>query len=71
MDQVISKVWKNIQKNRRRQQKRVNSDKKEQRLRFIRDFIRPHGLDKSASEIMAKAIEYVALHKDIQRYSYN
>jgi hypothetical protein len=46
-------------------------DKKEQRLRFIRDFIRPHGLDKSASEIMAKAIEYAALRKDIQRYSYN
>ncbi|MGD9057372.1 MAG: hypothetical protein PVJ41_10085 [Desulfobacterales bacterium] len=43
--------------------------KKEQRLRFVSNFIRPQGLDRSASEIMAKAIESAALGKDIQRSS--
>jgi hypothetical protein len=45
--------------------------KKEQRFRFVCDFIRPHGLDQSASEIMAKAIESAALRKDFQPYSHN
>lgn len=39
--------------------------KKEQRLRFVRDFIRPHGLDQSASNILAQGIESVALRKQI------
>ncbi|UCE51516.1 MAG: CDP-glycerol glycerophosphotransferase family protein [Desulfobacterales bacterium] len=45
--------------------------KKEQRQRFVRDFIRPHGLDRYASEIMAKTIESTALRRDIQQYRYN
>jgi hypothetical protein len=45
--------------------------KKEQRHRFVRDFIRPHGFDHYASEIMAKAIESTALRREIQQYRYN
>jgi hypothetical protein len=48
-----------------------NDSKNAQRSKFVRDFIRPHGLDKSASEIIAKAIESAALRKDIQQYRYN
>ena len=48
-----------------------DDSKKEQRRRFVCDFIRPHGLDRSASEIIAKAIESVALGKNIQPYSDN
>jgi hypothetical protein len=37
--------------------------KREQRGRFVREFIRPWGMDRSASKIMAAAIEAVARHK--------
>jgi hypothetical protein len=40
-----------------------NDLRKAQRQRFVHDFIRPCGLDQSASEIMAKAIESAALQK--------
>jgi hypothetical protein len=41
--------------------------KKEQRRRFVREFIRPHGMRSSASQIMAKAIEAAALRKDLNQ----
>jgi len=44
--------------------------KKKQRHRFVSDFIRPHGLDRPVSEIMATAIEAAALRKDIQEINY-
>jgi len=37
--------------------------KREQRSRFVREFIRPWGIDRSASEIVAAAIEAIARHK--------
>jgi len=43
--------------------------KKEQRRRFVQQFIRPRGMDTSASEIMARAIEAAALRKDIGQIS--
>jgi CDP-glycerol glycerophosphotransferase (TagB/SpsB family) len=43
--------------------------KKKQRRRFVSNFIRPHGLDRSASEIMASAIEAAALRKNLQQLS--
>ena len=43
--------------------------KKAQRQRFVTRFIRPHGMDRPASEIMAKAIEAAALRKNIQQLS--
>jgi hypothetical protein len=48
-----------------------NDRKKEQRQRFVHDFIRPCGLDQSVSEIMTKAIEIAALRKDFQQCGYN
>jgi hypothetical protein len=45
--------------------------KKKQRHRFVSDFIRPHGLDRSASEILASVIEAAALRKDIQQLTYH
>ena len=44
--------------------------KKAQRHRFVLDFIRPCGLDRPASEIIAKAIESIASGKDTRQYSY-
>ena len=41
--------------------------KQAQRQRFVSGFIRPHGLDRPASEIMARAIEAAALQEDIQQ----
>ncbi|MGD9061791.1 MAG: CDP-glycerol glycerophosphotransferase family protein [Desulfobacterales bacterium] len=41
--------------------------KKEQRRRFVREFIRPHGMGLAASQIMAKAIEAAALRKDLNQ----
>ena len=39
--------------------------KKEQRRRFVREFIRPGGMKTPASEIMAKAIEAAALRREL------
>ena len=48
-----------------------NDSRKAERHRFVRDFIRPHGLDQSGSEIIAIAIEFAALQKNIQEYKFN
>jgi hypothetical protein len=41
--------------------------KKEQRRSFVKEFIRPHGMRSSASQIMAKAIEAAALRKNLNQ----
>ena len=48
-----------------------NDMKKEHRHHFVRDFIRPCGLDRSASELLAKAIESVGMQRGKHRCRYN
>jgi hypothetical protein len=45
--------------------------KRRQRQLFVSDFIRPCGLDRSVSEIIAKAIESAGMRKDLHQCSYN
>jgi hypothetical protein len=44
-----------------------SDSKEEQRRRFVREFIRPWGMNTSASKIMAIAIEAAALREDINQ----
>ncbi|MGD9080801.1 MAG: hypothetical protein PVG96_15750 [Desulfobacterales bacterium] len=48
-----------------------NDMKKEYRHRFVHEFIRPCGPDRSASELIAEAIECVGMQRGIRRYRHN
>ena len=41
--------------------------KKRERRRFVYEFIRPKGMDKPASRVMAEAIEAAAMGEDLQK----
>jgi hypothetical protein len=41
--------------------------KREQRRRFVQEFIRPCGMNRPAAQIMAKAIEAVARRNDLTK----
>jgi len=48
-----------------------HDSKKRQRQLFVSDFIRPCGMDRSASEIIAQTIESAGMQKDAHQCSYN